>query len=150
MEFISFWFIIITFLYGLNVKFEWSRILPMIFLFSFQFFFGIGLGSIPWIIPSLIYPPELNPKEMSLITSLVWIGASIVMFLFPFLQKWFGQFGLMMILTGLNALNLFIGIFFVEKNYTENQESINNNDIKQALINGEKGGVDENIDANLL
>lgn len=29
-------------LYGLNVKFKWSKILPVIFLFSFQFFFNIG------------------------------------------------------------------------------------------------------------
>lgn len=141
------------FLYGLNVKFGWSRILPMIFLFSFQFFFGIGLGSNPWIIPSLIYPPELKPKAMSVITSLVWSGASIVMFLFPFLQKWFGQFGLMMILTGLNALNLIIGIFFVEKHYDISQATVNtsNNDIKQALINdGEQGEVEQNIKENLL
>lgn len=138
--------------YGLNVKFEWSRLLPMIFLFSFQFFFGIGLGSIPWILPSIIFPPELKSKAMSLTTSLVWAGASIVMFLFPFLQKWFGQFGLMMILSGLNALNLVIGILFVENYKDKNQTNIiaDSNDIKQNLISGEQGEVDESIKANLL
>ena len=137
-------------LYGLNVKFEWSKILPMIFLFSFQFFFGIGLGSIPWIIPSIIFPSDLKPKAMTLVTSAVWIGASIVMFLFPFLQKWFGQFGLMMILSGLNAIDLLIGIVFVE-NYKEyGQTDSNQNDIKQALINGEQGNIDENMKEELL
>lgn len=139
-------------LYGLNVKFEWSKWLPMILLFSFQFFFGIGLGSIPWIIPSIIFPPELKSKAMSLTTSLVWAGASIVMFLFPYLKKWFGQFGLMMILAGLNAFNLLIGILFVEnfKDKDQNNENSDNNDIKQQLINGEQGEVDATMKENLL
>lgn len=138
--------------YGLNVKFEWSRWLPMIFLFAFQFFFGIGLGSIPWILPSLIFPPELKPKGMSLTTSLVWAGASIVMFLFPYLKKWFGQFGLMMILAGLNAFNLLIGVLFVD-NFNEKdqaKENSNADDIKKALINTQQGDVDENLKENLL
>lgn len=139
-------------LYGLNVKFEWSNWLPMIFLFAFQFFFGIGLGSIPWIIPSIIFPPELKSKAMSLTTSLVWAGASIVMFLFPYLKKWFGQFGLMMILAGLNAFNLLIGILFVENFKDKGQTDVNvsNEDIKQVLINGEQGEVDQSMKDNLL
>ena len=137
-------------LYGLNVKFEWSKILPMIFLFSFQFFFGIGLGSIPWIIPSIIFPSDLKPKAMTLVTSAVWIGASIVMFLFPFLQKWFGQFGLMMILSGLNALDLLIGIVFVENYKDYGPTDSNKNDIKQALINGEQGKIEQNMKEELL
>lgn len=107
--------------YGLNVKIDLSRWLPMIFLFTFQFFFGIGLGSIPWI-PSIVFPAELKSKAMSLATSLVWTRGPIVMFLFPFLKKWFGQFGLMMILACLNALNLLIGILFVE-NYRDKDDN---------------------------
>lgn len=59
---------------------------------------------------------------MSLATSLVWTRGPIVMFLFPFLKKWFGQFGLMMILACLNALNLLIGILFVE-NYRDKDDN---------------------------
>lgn len=47
--------------YYLNVKFNWSRWLPMIFLFCFQFFFGIKMGNISWtnwtvcVLPTLCY-----------------------------------------------------------------------------------------------
>lgn len=73
-------------LYALNVKFEWSHWLPLIFLFSFQFFFGGGLGCVPWIYPSQVFPKELTSKALSLGTSLTWLSASIVMFLFPYLK----------------------------------------------------------------
>lgn len=84
------------------------------------------------------------------LSSLVWLGASIVMFLFPFLQKWFGQFGLMMILNWLNDLNLIIGVLFVE-NYNDKKDQIKTrDDIKQVLINGEQGEVNKNTSSNLL
>ena len=101
-------------LYALNVKFNWSKWLPMIILFVFQFVFGIGMGTVPWIYPSYVFPPEIKPKAISLGTSLTWTAATIVMFLFPYLQKWFGQFGLMMILSVINILCFFVGLFFLK------------------------------------
>lgn len=143
--------------YGLNVKFNWSRWLPMIFLFCFQFFFGIGMGNIPWIIPSIVFPPDLKPKIISLGTSMTWLSASIVMFLFPYLQKWFGQFGLMMILTGINIFSFILGIFFVEDYKKVSpiedsqspieiarspvEETINQDDPSQALIDDVKSEI---------
>lgn len=101
-------------LYALNEKFNWSKWLPMIILFVFQFVFGIGMGTVPWIYPSYVFPPEIKPKAISLGTSLTWTGATIVMFLFPYLQKWFGQFGLMLILSVINMLCFFVGLFFLK------------------------------------
>lgn len=131
------------FFYGLNVKFNWSRWLPMVFLFTFQFFFGIGMGNIPWIIPSIVFPPELKSKALSLGTSMTWLSASIVMFLFPYLQKWFGQFGLMMILTGINVFSFILGIFFVEdyKKVSPIDEKVDQDDTHQALIDDNKSEI---------
>lgn len=100
-------------LYGLNVKFGWSRWLPMILLFVFQFVFGIGMGPVPWIVPTHVFPPQILRNAISLGTSCTWFASSIVVFLFPFLQKWFGQFGLMMILTGVNFISFLVGFFFL-------------------------------------
>lgn len=138
-------------MYGLNVKFNWSHWLPMIFLFLFQFFFGIGMGSVPWIVPSHVFPPELKSKAMSLGTSMTWLSASIVMFLFPYLQKWFGQFGLMMILTGINVFSFLVGVFFVEdyRDRPDSKVTESKDDIKQALINGDQSEIDENTNSNL-
>ena len=101
------------------------------------------MGNVPWVIPSIIFSPELKPKAMSLGTSLTWMSASIVMFLFPYLQKWFGQFGLMMILTGINFLSFLIGIFFVDdyKKVSPIKESSNKDDPNQGLMDEDKSDI---------
>lgn len=111
-------------LYSLNIKFEWSKWLPMVFLFCFQFFFGCGTGSVPWIYPSKVLPEEVRSAVLALGTSSTWLAATIVMFLFPYLQDWFGQFGLMLILSGVSFLNFIIGLIFVHDYHVDEQGNL--------------------------
>ena len=126
-------------LYALNIKFEWSRWLPMISLFMYQLFFGIGMSNVPWVVVPLIYPPELVSSALSMGISLSWFSAAIVMFFFPYLQTWFGQFGLMIILMVLNFINFICGVIFIKDPRFENKSKVKsesdlNPDLKEKLI----------------
>ncbi|OHS98516.1 major facilitator superfamily transporter [Tritrichomonas foetus] len=140
--------------YALNINFNWSRWLPMIFLFGYQLFFGLGLSGVPWVLLPSMFPPELQAPALALGNSLNWLSASIVMFLFPYLSKWFGQFGLMMILMSVNFISLMFGIIFIkDANSNEQQskipkdESVDN--IKVQLLNGQPEINDPNAPVEL-
>ena len=130
--------------YSLNVKFSWSHWLPMIILFFYEFFFGLGMSNIAWVIVPLMYPPELAPSAFSLGVSLNWTSATIVFFMFPFLHDWFGQFGLILILCGFNTINFILGAIFVKNSYSKAkdvQEGKNDDDIIEKLITNEETAI---------
>lgn len=114
-------------IYALNIKFSWSKWIPMIALFGYQLSFGAGLASVPWYILPEPYPIHLKRTAQSIGTSMNWTSASIMMFLFPFLQKWLGQFGVMTLLMGINILVLLFGIFFVKDKNLEKKKKGNSN-----------------------
>lgn len=102
-------------LYALNVKFQWSKWIPMIVLFGYQLSFGLGLANIPFYYISIIFPPDIKQMAMAIGMSLSWVGATIVMFLVPYLESWIGQFGLMIILCGINLFCALFGLFFIKE-----------------------------------
>lgn len=102
------------FLLALNCKFGWSKWLPMITIFCFQFFFGIGIGNVPYVFTTQAIPMNLRPRGMSIGASLLWTGAFIVMFLWGYIRDGIQHFGLFMVLTCTNLVALFFGIFFLD------------------------------------
>ena len=42
--------VVFLLIFALNVKFNWSTILPLICIFLYQLGFGLGMGPIPWFI----------------------------------------------------------------------------------------------------
>ena len=129
-------------LYALNIKFKWSNWLPMISLFGYQFSFGLGLSNVPWVLVPAIFPQELVSSALSLGITLNWLSASIVTFLFPYMDEWFGQFGLMLTFMGFNILIFLSGIFFIKdvpSKRADSEPSID--DIKANLINTEQGEI---------
>ncbi|OHT10906.1 major facilitator superfamily transporter [Tritrichomonas foetus] len=102
-------------LYALNVKFSWSKWIPMIVLFGYQCFFGLGLANVPFYFLSVFFPPHIKSTAMTIGMSLNWVSATIVMFFFPYLTEWTGQFGLMLILMGINVSCALFGVFFLKE-----------------------------------
>ena len=124
--------------YALNLNFSWSRWLPMIALFGYQLFFGLGLASVPWYLLPENFPEHLKRTAQSIGTSMNWLSAAIMMFLFPYLNKWLGQFGVMLLLMGINILVFLFGFFFV----IEPQKIKNSEDLEVNLT--------QDIDAELV
>ena len=115
----------------MNCKFGWSKWLPMITIFCFQFFFGIGIGNVPYVFTTQAIPIHLRLRAMSIGASTLWTGAFIVMFLWGFIRDGIQHFGLFIVLTCTNLVALFFGIFFLE-NVNVNANN-NNKQIKKDI-----------------
>ncbi|OHS98439.1 major facilitator superfamily transporter [Tritrichomonas foetus] len=136
-------------IYALNVKFEWSPWIPMIMLFGYQTFFGFGLSPIPTtVVPSML-SPAIKSTGMTLGTVSNRLAGAIMLFLFPYLREWVGQFGLMLILAIINFLCLIFGIIFVPKRIEQagvkpkeehSAESLSSDNMRENLI---KDGQEE-------
>ncbi|KDO44991.1 hypothetical protein CISIN_1g011956mg [Citrus sinensis] len=59
--------------------------------FLFQVYtgsFSLGMGGIPWVIMSEVFPINMKGSAGSLVTLVSWLGSWIISFTFNFLMKW--------------------------------------------------------------
>ncbi|KAK8846901.1 glucose import [Tritrichomonas musculus] len=124
-------------IYALNAGFNWSKWVPMFALFGYQLSYGLGLSNVPFYIITMFFPPDVKTVAMTIGISLNWVSATIVMFSLPYLQIWLGQFGLMLVFSGINlGCSLFGAIFIREKRLKNPQleEEDRNRTIHASLI----------------
>jgi len=50
--------------------------------------FSLGMGGIPWVIMSEIFPIDIKGSAGSLVTVVSWVGSWIISFTFNFLMNW--------------------------------------------------------------
>jgi MFS transporter, SP family, galactose:H+ symporter len=89
--------------------YSWLSILCLVI---YTFTFAIGLGPIPWVLVSEIYPLSIRAHGIAMMTFLNWLSNFLVVFLFPgILASWGGSgaFGLFTVIA-LGAFFLFLKI----------------------------------------
>ncbi|KAM1549479.1 hypothetical protein ACFX15_010047 [Malus domestica] len=70
---------------------QWKQITPILALVGVLVFtgsFSLGMGGIPWVIMSEIFPINMKGSAGSLITLVSWLGSWIVSYTFNFLMDW--------------------------------------------------------------
>ncbi|CAI0551069.1 unnamed protein product [Linum tenue] len=75
-------------LQGLQV---WTHISPLFALFGVLIYtgsFSLGMGGIPWVIMSEVFPINMKGSAGSLVTLISWLGSWIVSYAFNFLMVW--------------------------------------------------------------
>jgi MFS family permease len=82
-------------IYAITLKTETSPVVPIIAIFIFMLAFGAGSGPIPWFIIPEIFPTSVRATAQSICSSINWIFAFIVIFIFKLLIKWLTNFGAM-------------------------------------------------------
>ncbi|KAL5157563.1 Sugar transporter ERD6-like 16 [Glycine soja] len=71
-----------------NLLLEWVPKLAVAGVLIYIAAFSIGLGSVPWVIMSEIFPLHLKGTAGSLVVLVAWLGAWVVSYTFNFLMSW--------------------------------------------------------------
>ncbi|XP_021908837.1 sugar transporter ERD6-like 16 [Carica papaya] len=76
------------FLKGHSMLLEWTPILAVGGVLIFISSFSIGMGAVPWLIMSEIFPINVKGVAGSLVVLVNWVGAWLVSYAFNFLMSW--------------------------------------------------------------
>lgn len=90
--------------------------------------FSAGMGAVPWVVMSEIFPINVKGVAGSLATLVNWFGAWAVSYSFNFLMSW-SSYGTFIIYAAINALSIFFVILVVPETKGRTLEQI------QAAIN---------------
>ncbi|KAH9688743.1 Sugar transporter ERD6-like 5 [Citrus sinensis] len=70
---------------------QWIKATPFLALVGVLVYtgsFSLGMGGIPWVIMSEVFPINMKGSAGSLVTLVSWLGSWIISFTFNFLMKW--------------------------------------------------------------
>nr|TKS15865.1 hypothetical protein D5086_0000029000 [Populus alba] len=116
------------FLKGHGLLLEWVPILAIAGVLIYVSAFSIGMGAVPWVIMSEIFPINIKGIAGSLVVLVNWSGAWAVSFTFNFLMDWSSS-GTFFVYSGFSVLTvLYVAKFVPEtkgKTLEEIQKSIN-------------------------
>uniref|UniRef100_A0A6N2N9F2 Major facilitator superfamily (MFS) profile domain-containing protein n=1 Tax=Salix viminalis TaxID=40686 RepID=A0A6N2N9F2_SALVM len=115
-----------SFLAGTSFFLKWVPILAVAGIYVSAF--SIGMGAVPWVIMSEIFPINIKGIAGSLVVLVNWLGAWAVSFTFNFLMDWSSS-GTFFVYSGFSVLTvLYVAKFVPEtkgKTLEEIQKSIN-------------------------
>ncbi|KAJ6897996.1 sugar transporter ERD6-like 16 isoform X1 [Populus alba x Populus x berolinensis] len=116
------------FLKGHGLLLDWIPILAIAGVLIYVSAFSIGMGAVPWVIMSEIFPINIKGIAGSLVVLVNWSGAWAVSFTFNFLMDWSSS-GTFFVYSGFSVLTvLYVAKFVPEtkgKTLEEIQKSIN-------------------------
>ncbi|OHT14937.1 hypothetical protein TRFO_14573 [Tritrichomonas foetus] len=137
--------IIVVFLliFALNVKYDWSTILPLVCIFLYQLGFGLGMGPIPWFIIPEYFNDAVRPLATTIVSASNWIFSFIIIFVWPAMRDGLGMFGSLLFFMFVTVGSIIFGGFAIhepnqgknddESNYASSSSSSSSGDQPEAL-----------------
>ncbi|KAF8387960.1 hypothetical protein HHK36_026626 [Tetracentron sinense] len=93
-----------------ELSLEWVPVLALAGLVVYTGSFSMGMGAVPWVIMSEIFPINVKGTAGSMVTLVNWFGSWVVSYTFNFLMDW-SSYGTFVLYAAINAL----AILFVAK-----------------------------------
>jgi MFS family permease len=106
-----------------NVNETAANVFAVLFVFSYITFYSIGLGPLPWLMLSEIYPYNLKSFYYGIITALGWTCKLTVTFTFPFLFAAIGEFTFL-IFSAYMFFAALVGIFLLPETKGKSLEEL--------------------------
>ncbi|KAF7837177.1 sugar transporter ERD6-like 16 [Senna tora] len=73
---------------GQSLLLEWVPVLAVAGVLIYIAAFSIGMGSVPWVIMSEIFPINVKGSAGSLVVLVTWLGAWVVSYTYNFMMSW--------------------------------------------------------------
>ena len=70
-----------------NERWQFSTVVPIIFLFLDVLSFGLGLGPIPWFVVPEMFPDSVRSLASALVQAFNWFLCGVMVFVFPTMQE---------------------------------------------------------------
>lgn len=98
--------IAVSFILDISTQMQLRSMLALTGLLVFTGSFSLGMGAIPWVIMSEIFPINMKGSAGSLVTLMNWFGSWVVSYTFNFLVSWSssGTFLIYTCICGLSVL----------------------------------------------
>ncbi|OHS93107.1 major facilitator superfamily transporter [Tritrichomonas foetus] len=103
--------VIALLLYSLDGLYNWSKYIPVVAVFLFEFFFGIGIGPIPWFIIPEYFTFKVRSKASGVCVCFNWICSFTVIFIWPVMVSSIGQVNAFFVFMSISAAALLFGFF---------------------------------------
>ncbi|KAM3958195.1 solute carrier family 2, facilitated glucose transporter member 8 [Aphomia sociella] len=101
----------------------------VIIIFLYSFFFMCGAGTIPYVLLSEIFVPEVQNFASMLIVEWVWFLNFAIIAVFPYVTLYLGMHGAFYIFAGFGLLNAVISFIIVPET-----KGLSNVDIQEAFL----------------
>ncbi|KAG6575036.1 Sugar transporter ERD6-like 16, partial [Cucurbita argyrosperma subsp. sororia] len=123
------------FLKGHGLLLAWVPVLAISGVLTYIASFSIGMGAVPWVIMSEIFPIHVKGAAGSLVVLVNWLGAWAVSYTFNFLMSW-SPSGTFFIYSGFSLLTIVFVAKLVPETKGKTLEEI------QACINPPRTGLE--------
>ncbi|XP_077219166.1 sugar transporter ERD6-like 7 isoform X2 [Tasmannia lanceolata] len=110
---------------------DWVPILALVGMLIYVGSFSFGMGPVPWVIMSEIFPINVKGTAGSMVTLMHWFGAWVTSYTFNFLMSWSSS-GTMFLFAGVCAITVPFIIILVPETKGKSLEEI------QASMNSQK------------
>ncbi|OHS93366.1 major facilitator superfamily transporter [Tritrichomonas foetus] len=117
--------VIVVFLliFGLNVKYDWSTVLPLVCIFLYQLGFGLGMGPIPWFIIPEYFNDDVRSTATTIVSASNWVFSFIIIFVWPAMKKGMGMFWSLMFFMFVTVGSIIFGLFCVHEPLKDEEEN---------------------------
>lgn len=117
------------YLKGQEVYMQWVPALALLGILVYIGSFSVGMGAIPWVMMSEIFPINIKEIAGSLVTLVSWFGSWLMTYTFNFLMSW-SPSGAFFLFSAASAATVILVPETKGKTLEEIQVSFNNSELK--------------------
>jgi MFS family permease len=99
-------------IFSFNSKYKWANWLALTSILGYGWFYDIGMGPIPWFIMPEYFPSSVRAQGTSIATSCSWVFQFIMVFLWPVMEKYLGEFA-GMVFAGVTCFTIIFGAVLI-------------------------------------
>lgn len=118
------------FLYALTYKISMVSWIPIVIVFTFLLFYGLGAGPIPWYIVNEMFESSTRPQASAISSSCNWASAFIVLTIFPLMRKYLTEFYCFIIFMVIMLIGAIFGFIFI----TNSSSDVNDDECDEMLL----------------
>lgn len=104
---------IFSFLLGYVIEVDAPSYAKLLIIMGYVAMFALGVGPIPWLICSEIFPSAIRSNAVAIATTANWMGAFLITASFPFLQRVLGEAQVFWLYGGVVTLGAVYVYFFL-------------------------------------